>query len=695
MRKKFLSAAACAAIITSVAPLSTSGVSASQATVSAAAVTKLFADVQIDLECDGSPCSTSTIANSNTTRKLAVLSNGTIAASFRADTGIYVATSSDRGKTFGKPVKVTSDSREAELAASAGGVLYVLWNTAEDGGNGTVKFTYKLSTSTDSGTTWSAATTVGTSSRNGVLTPTTSQPAHMAVDGDYIYVLNQSGTDFFRSSDAGATWTAATIGSRRAYSDVQVDTLSGTVYVFTDDPRVRYFVSTDRGATFTAEASTTVDVFFSVGALTATATERYFYMAGSDSNLERITMSNGTVDTKTVEASAGMQTRSLAADACGNVVSGHKTGSDLFFQVSTDSGTTFGAAEKVVEAADRANTAINTTNGDLLYMYEKGNKIYLTTYTGAFSGACYAASLSTTAVEFDAPGDTKDIEIENTSSSPLDISSITISGSAITLKHNCPASLPAGAKCKVTVSAKTSASEVITLIAGGVTKLIPVKMGAIAAAKPEVKPVVDTTTTSGAIDTKLYRRIPKSVGKYTAHTILGPKAARTRAIVSRTPSVCVGLTTSLVAIETGTCRIQIVDRKSRAIISSRTISVKAAYTGTGTQLTNVGTLRFGNVSWTLTKTARAAAKKIAADQKASARLLVIGHAAQLTDATVFNRRISEFRAANVKRSLQSNGYKGAVSMAVLGSNAPLTKVKTEAAQAKNRRVDILAWPSAG
>lgn len=680
-----------------VSGLMSTSVSAQSPSVSAAAATKLFADVQIDTDCDGAACSKSTLANSNTTRKLAVLADGTIAATFRADSGVYVATSKDRGKTFSKPVKVTSDSREAEIAASAAGVLYVLWNTSVVSGNDTT-YTWKISKSTDAGAKWSTPVDVGTVTDTGMggppgSTTTPSQPAHMAVDGDYVYVLNQRGSKLFRSADAGATWATTDVDTVRAFSDVQVDPLNGTVYIFTDDPKVRYFTSTDRGVTLSAVKETSVSVYFSVGALTATSTERYFYMAGSNANLERITMSNGTVDTKTVEKSEGMQTRSIAADACGNVVSGHKTGADLFFQVSTDSGSTFGTAEKVVEAADRANTSINTTNGDVLVLYEKSNKIYLTTYTGVFSGNCYAAALSTTAVEFTAPGENKEIVITNSSASPLDISSINISGTVFKIKHNCPAQLAPGATCKITVTGKLAGNETVTLVAGGVTKLIPIKMGAIA---EKAAPAKNTGSAggSGTVDAKLYRKIPKTMGKLTAHTVLGSSAARSRVIVSRTPSVCVGLPTVLVTLATGTCRYQIVDKKSRNVISTHVVSVKADYTGTGTQLTSGGLVMFSEVSWKMSKTALAKTKEIAEAAKDSARVLVVGHAALLTESLVFNRRISEFRAANVKRNLQKYGYKGPISMRVLGSTAPLNTTKTETAQAKNRRVEVLLWPAA-
>jgi len=225
------------------------------AEVSAAAASKLYADIQIDTSCDGAACASSTIAESNTSRKLAVLADGTIAATFRTTTGVYVATSSNRGSSFTTPVKVTSESEEAEIAASSAGILYVVWGTAPATPGPDAQSTFKIAKSTDKGLTWSSAVEIGAGAGGSM---------HIAVDGDYIYGVNQRGSTFYRSTDGGATWTSSTLGDARVFADVHVDPLTGNVYVFTDNPTVRYFSSTDRGATFSAETTTSVDVYYEV-----------------------------------------------------------------------------------------------------------------------------------------------------------------------------------------------------------------------------------------------------------------------------------------------------------------------------------------------------------------------------------------------------------------------------------------------
>jgi len=271
-------------------------------------------DIQVDLDCAGSDCGTSTIANSNTTRKLAVSSNGTIYALFRNLSGIWVSKSTNRGLSFSSAVNVSTENKEAEIGTSANGKVYVVWNSSNN---------YVVSSSGDGGSTWDTPVVAGQAS---------GQQAHMAISGDYIYLVGQSGTTLYHSSNGGQTWGTTTVGGSQVFADVHVDPITKHVYVFTDNPTVFWYVSTDNGQTLSPQKTTGKSVFFSVGALTSTGASKYFYMAGSGENLEIINLSDESVSTSVVSPSDGSTTRSLAADACGNVVSGHKSGTSLQFQ---------------------------------------------------------------------------------------------------------------------------------------------------------------------------------------------------------------------------------------------------------------------------------------------------------------------------------------------------------------------------
>jgi LPXTG-motif cell wall-anchored protein len=434
----------------------------------ARASTALNSDIRVDLDCAGADCGTMTLANSNTTRKLAVNSQGHIYAVFYGQNGVWVSKSTNRGQSFSSAKMVTSLNAQPEIGTSADGTVYVIW--AESGN-------YVISKSTDGANTWSSPVTVGAAS---------GPQAHMAVDGDYIYAVGQQGTTLYYSSNSGQTWSTTSVGSSQVFADVHVDPITHNVYVFTDNPSVFWYVSSDRGVTLSSRKTTGKSVFFSVGALTSTGSSKYFYMAGSGSNLERINLSDETVETRTVSASAGSTTRSLAADSCGNVVSGHKSGADLYFQYSSDSGTTFSSEQLVVTSADRANASINPTNGDLMFLYEKGGDIFLTTYAGLFTGGsnCYAATISNTAIEFTAPGQTPSITLTNTSNTPLSVDNISISGNNFAVSHNCGSSIPANGSCVVSVSSSSQGSETLNITLGGTPRIIPVSLGAIASTRP-------------------------------------------------------------------------------------------------------------------------------------------------------------------------------------------------------------------
>jgi hypothetical protein len=434
------------------------------------------ADVQIDADCAGSDCGSSTIANSNTTRKLAVSSNGTIYALFRNSNGIWVSKSTNRGLSFSSAVNVSAENREAEIGTSANGKVYVVWNSNNN---------YVISSSSNGGSTWSAPVSAGQSS---------GPQAHMAISGDYIYLVGQSGTTLYRSSDGGQTWGTTTVGGSQVFADVHVDPITKHVYVFTDNPTVFWYVSTDNGQTLSARKTTGKSVFFSVGALTSTGASKYFYMAGSGANLEIINLSDESVLTSTVSSSAGSTTRSLAADACGNVVSGHKSGTSLQFQYSTDSGQTFSTPQTVVALGDRANASINTTNGDVMFLYENTGDIFLSTYSGLFASGtnCYTATISETAVEFTAPGQTPSITVNNTSSNPLSVDSIGITGNTFTVTHTCGSSIAPGGSCVISISGSTQGNETLSIILGGTARAIPVSLGSLAALQPPASPSITT-----------------------------------------------------------------------------------------------------------------------------------------------------------------------------------------------------------
>jgi len=401
------------------------------------------------------------LATPNTSRKLAVAADGTIYALFRSATnGIRVARSTDRGQSFGASVQVTAVNAEAEIGIASDGDLHVTWIA---GGN------IQHSISRDGGATFSAAVAAGSGATS----------VHMALDGDRVYLIPRNGSVVRRSSDDGATFTQTTTGSTYAFSDIFVDPLTRQVLLIVDSPAVSFYVSSDFAQTFAGPTATGKSVTYSVGALAATDTNRYLFIAGSGTNLERIETGTPAYFTATVAATSGSTTRSLSADVFGNVVSGYlQSGTnDLKFVHSNDLAVTFGSATTVVTTAARANAAINTINGDILFLYEKTNQIFLSTYSRGLIG--YDINVAPSALNFGS------VEINTQSSLPVQLSNVTggpiavssfMASTGFSLADDCGGSIAAGASCTVTVTFGPTAAGptagVLTMTLGGVTRKV-------------------------------------------------------------------------------------------------------------------------------------------------------------------------------------------------------------------------------
>ena len=334
---------------------------------------------------------TTSIEGANTSRNLAVGTDGTIHVVYLDSDGYKVqyVKSTDKGATFSSPVTVASgcSSAEAEVAVSSNGRVFVAYK-----GDSASYIAYS-----DNGSTF---TSVSLGTNDGSI--------HMATDGDHVYAINRYGTTFWYSSDKGATYSSHTGWSGYAYSDVMVDKTNHTVLVLKDNPSVVYRTSTDYGATFTDEAAITCDgTQISVYYSTATMGNGYAYMAGMDSSIYKIDYTTGTATAANATASSESQGRSVSADTLGNVIAGYVNDSKVYFQLSTDSGASFGDAIEVAEAT-AANAAINPYNGDVLFLYVENGVLKLYRIEGIIS---YGSS--STLVSNDADTEISGIETTN------------------------------------------------------------------------------------------------------------------------------------------------------------------------------------------------------------------------------------------------------------------------------------------
>ena len=302
------------------------------------------------------------LEGANTSRNIAVGADGSIHVVYKSteDQSVKYIKSID-GVTFTEPVTVANGARECEVAVSSNGKVYVSYYVENDGG-------------------YIAYSADGTNFTN-VKVDDNALSIHLATDGDYVYAVNKSGTNFYYSSDGGQTYNMHSGWSGYMFSDVMVDPLNHNVLVIKDEPNVVVRYSTDHGATFTEEAPVMVQggndqlaIFFS----TATMGDGKVYMAGSDAFVAIIDYKTATCTKTDVNST---DNRSLCADPVGNVIVGVEQGGNLYYQLSTNSAVSFG--DKVlVSNGSGANAALNYHDGTLLYLFTKDNKLYLATRTG-------------------------------------------------------------------------------------------------------------------------------------------------------------------------------------------------------------------------------------------------------------------------------------------------------------------------
>lgn len=209
--------------------------------------------------------------------------------------------------------------------------------------------------------------------------------------------------------------------------------------------------------------------------------------------------------------------------------------------------------------------------------------------------------------------------------------------------------------------------------------------------------VIGGASVDGRTDTKVYsRKLPAQVQTETTLNVLTKKMSRTQTLRSRTPKICVTLSQSVVMVKKGTCTIDIVDKASKNTVRTLSTKVRSAETEVGTTVTGEDPILFSRASTRLSATARTQVAEIAASASTAKRIILVGHAATLTEAQASNNFISLQRAARVKAALQVEFKKAGVSVPIsivsLGSKAPLTTKTSESAQSRNRRVNVYIVP---
>ncbi|CAB4649140.1 unannotated protein [freshwater metagenome] len=196
---------------------------------------------------------------------------------------------------------------------------------------------------------------------------------------------------------------------------------------------------------------------------------------------------------------------------------------------------------------------------------------------------------------------------------------------------------------------------------------------------------------TGRIDTKVYTRLPSTVQLNTAFTVLSPTQATTQTLTSNTGNTCAVSGSHVVAIATGRCNVTVTRKRDKKVLRTLRTTVNKEISTLGSEVTASNPITFSIASARLSSAARTQIAEIATSAANAKAIVVVGHAAALTESR-FNFAISRKRADAVRRALRRANVAAPVTATARGTSQQISRKKTEAAQAQNRRVVVYLIP---
>ena len=225
--------------------------------------------------------------------------------------------------------------------------------------------------------------------------------------------------------------------------------------------------------------------------------------------------------------------------------------------------------------------------------------------------------------------------------------------------------------------------------AQGVTSGSDGDVGVAQATAPAAPVAAAARVVPNRVDKVVYaKKLPTVVQTNSALTVLSVKDAAKLDIRTVTPKVCVALIRSVLLVNSGLCSVQIINQDTKAVVRSMSTTVKTASAAVGSVPTIASPVMFKQASAVLNATGTAQILKIAKAAKNAKRVVIIGHAAALTNISEFRFAISRERANVVKAALVKAGVTATIEIVAQSDNQPVKTQKTESAQAKNRRADV-------
>ena len=247
----------------------------------------------------------------------------------------------------------------------------------------------------------------------------------------------------------------------------------------------------------------------------------------------------------------------------------------------------------------------------------------------------------------------------------------------------------------------------ITLDAVPTTTIAPTTTTIAATTTTTVAPTTTTTTTAPlrvianavpgitVTDTKVYQTAPKQVAGKSAIIVLSTTENKTADVVSKTPSICLPSDNDLVFIDEGRCIAEVVNTKTRKVLrtlKTTVVSDDISELEVGNEVAILTPLYFVTGTFELKAQSLSRLTKLKDKVTAAGSVLVAGHSGVLMGNTPENVKLAKARADATVAILKARGAKGPFTVASVGALDPVSMVKTQAAQEKNRRVVIVLIP---
>lgn len=167
---------------------------------------------------------------------------------------------------------------------------------------------------------------------------------------------------------------------------------------------------------------------------------------------------------------------------------------------------------------------------------------------------------------------------------------------------------------------------------------------------------------------------------------------KTYFINSLTPTVCLGSDRFMVFLKTGRCRAQMIVRRNGRISTTVTTRVVKSSSNSGITVAKPTVLYFANGTNRLTAASQRKLNALMPRARRAKSILVTGHTGNVSGENSDLVTLSRRRATYVRSLLRGKGARQTIAIWSFGGSNPVTKSKSEAAQAKNRRAEVFLVP---